>query len=124
MNTTDADSRIMKAHRGFVQGYNAQVVSTEEQIVLAAEITVDASDFAHLQPMMHATRWELEHAGVTDAPGVAVADAGYWNEQHMDNPAANGTQVLIPPDSLKRKGSDATRLEWRTLRMDAKGARQ
>ncbi len=111
VNTTDPDSRIMKAHRGFVQGYNAQVVATEQQIVLAAEITVDAPDFGHLKPMMQATRRELQYAGVSDTPGVAVADAGYWNERHMDSLAGDGTQVLIPPDSRKRKGGE--RPGWR-----------
>jgi len=104
INTTDPDSRIMKATRGFLQGYNAQLVTSEQQIVLAAEVTVDPADFGHLKPMVEAAGHELQHAGVSDTPGVAVADAGYWNEQHMDHLAANGTQLLIPPDSRKRKG--------------------
>jgi hypothetical protein len=42
---------------------------------------------------------ELE-AGVAQTPEVIIADAGYWNEQHMDDvPADHGIQVLIPPDS-------------------------
>ena len=36
---------------------------------------------------------------------MAVADAQYWNEQHMDDVTCeHGIQVLIPPDSGKRKG--------------------
>ena len=38
-------------------------------------------------------------------PAVAVADAQYWNERHMDHVTADhGIQVLIPPDSGKREG--------------------
>ncbi|MGH2762972.1 MAG: hypothetical protein ACRDL4_00865 [Thermoleophilaceae bacterium] len=78
INTTDPDSRLMKAAgSGYVQGYNAQAAVTEEQIVLAAEIAVDAPDFGHLKPLVDATLSELERAGVDRKPEVAVADAGY-----------------------------------------------
>jgi len=39
-NVTDPDSRIMKTRGGYVQGYNGQAVVTEEQIILAAEVTL------------------------------------------------------------------------------------
>ena len=39
-NVTDPESRIMKTRGGYVQGYNGQAVVTEEQIILAAEITL------------------------------------------------------------------------------------
>ena len=34
-NTTDPDSRIMKTRQGYVQGYNAQAVVSEGQIIVA-----------------------------------------------------------------------------------------
>jgi transposase len=105
VNLTDPDSHLMKGNgRVFVQGYNAQAVVTENQIVLAAEITTEPTDFSQLSPMINATRRELEHAGLSDTPEVAVADAGYWNERHMDEQAVQGMAVLIPPDSGNRKG--------------------
>ena len=39
VNMTDPDSRRMKGNRRYIQGYNAQAVVNEQQIVLAAEIT-------------------------------------------------------------------------------------
>jgi len=105
VNVTDPDSRVMKAFRGYVQGYNAQAAVNEQHIVLAAEITTESGDFSHLKPMVDATLRELERAGIPDTPQVALADAGYWNEQHMDHVTGeHGIQVLIPPDSSKRKG--------------------
>jgi transposase len=44
INVTDPDSRNVKTSRGWVQGYNAQAVVTAEQIVIAAEVTVDSPD--------------------------------------------------------------------------------
>jgi Transposase DDE domain len=105
VNLADPDSHTMKGHHQYVQGYNAQAVVTEDQIVLAAEITVEAVDFSQLRPMLAATLHELEQAGITDTPQVVIGDAGYWNEQHMDDVTADhGIQVLIPPDSRNRDG--------------------
>ncbi len=56
INVTDLDSRNVKTARGWVQGYNAQAVTTENQIVIAAEVTVDSPDFGHLEPMITAAR--------------------------------------------------------------------
>jgi hypothetical protein len=95
----------MKGNRRYIQGYNAQAVVNEQQIVIAAEISTAAGDFSHLRPMIEAGLSELERAGGTEKPTVAVADAQYWNEQHMDDVTAeHGIQVLIPPDSGKRQG--------------------
>jgi transposase len=105
VNLTDPDSHLMKGRHHFVQGYNTQAVVTEEQIILAAEITVEGTDFAQLRPLLGATVRELEQAGVAQTPEVVIADAGYWNEQHMDDVTADhGIQVLIPPDSGTRNG--------------------
>jgi len=104
VDLTDPDSRVMKGNAMFMQAYNAQAVVNEQQIVLAAEISTEPIDFSSLGPMMAATRRELEQAGIDAIPGVAVADAGYWNERHMDQLAADGITVLIRPDSGKRKG--------------------
>jgi hypothetical protein len=105
VNLSDPDSHLMKGNgRVFIQGYNAQAVVTENQIVLAAEITTEPTDFSQLAPMINATKRELERAGLPDTPEVAVADAGYWNERHMDELATQGIAALIPPDAGKRKG--------------------
>ena len=104
LNTTDPDSRNVKTPRSYAQGYNAQAVVNEDQIVLAAEVSASSPDFGHLQPMVQATKRELQAIGVTEAPGVAVADSGYWNEEQMDAVVANEhVQVLIPPDAGKRE---------------------
>jgi transposase len=48
INTTDPDSRNVKTLRGWAQGYNAQAVSTDGQIVIAAELTNLSADFGQL----------------------------------------------------------------------------
>jgi hypothetical protein len=45
-------------------------------------------------------------AGVTDRPELVVADVGYWNVEHINHVIGDEhLQVLIPPDSGKRKGA-------------------
>ena len=105
INVTDPDSRNVKTSRGWVQGYNAQAVCSERQIVIAAEVTVDSPDFGHLEPMIAATEAELAAAGIGSAPEVVLADAGYWHSEQMQRLTGRGTAVLIPPDAGKRKGA-------------------
>jgi Transposase DDE domain len=116
VNITDPDSRNVKTPRGYVQGYNAQAVVTDEQVVIAAEVNVDSPDFGHLEPMVAAARAELASVGVCEKPGVVVADAGYWHHDQMDNLAADGIPLLIPPDAGKRTdtrpGWDGGRYAW------------
>ena len=65
VNVTDPDSKHIKANDTYVQGYNAQAVVDEGQIVLAAEITNSTVDWSQLDPMITATITELERAGVS-----------------------------------------------------------
>ena len=109
INLSDLDSRNVKTSRGWVQGYNAQAVCTEDQIVIAAEVTIDSPDFGHLEPMVAAARHELARAGVEQPPEVVLADAGSWHQTQMERLLAAGMTVLIPPDARKRAG---TRPGW------------
>ena len=109
INTTDPDSRNVKTPRGWVQGYNAQAVATEGQIVIAAELTNSSADFGQLGPLVDAAGRELVAVGIDATPDVVLADAGYWHHVQMQSLAAEGLRVLIPPDANKRKG---TRPGW------------
>jgi transposase len=117
VNITDPDSHYMKTRDGFVQGYNAQAVVTEQQIVLAAEITTSTVDWSQLDPMVNAAIAELEQAGASTRPQIALADSQYWNEEHIDEVVANKhVQVLIPPESRLREeprpGWTGGRYDW------------
>lgn len=109
VNVTDPDSRNVKTPRGYMQGYNAQAVVTEQQIILAAEVNADSPDFGHLGPMIDAAERELSAAGITASPEVVLADAGYWHQDQIEAIVSRGLPVLIPPDAGKRKG---TRPGW------------
>jgi hypothetical protein len=115
INVTDPDSKVVKGLRGWIQGYNAQAVTNENQIVLAAEIATVGADFGHLEPMLDAAQGELHAAGVAETPGVLLADAGYWHGEQMQRITERGLQVLIPPDTSRKR---TTRRNWDGGRYD------
>jgi hypothetical protein len=108
INVSDPDSRNLKTTRG-VQGYNAQAVVGEGQIVLAAEISVESLDTANLQPVVEAALRELDAAGVTDTPGVVLADAGYWKNDVIEALCTERIPTLVAPDADRRKAPPAGR---------------
>jgi transposase len=110
INLTDPDSKNMKAYRGYVQGYNAQAVTTRAQIIVAAEIAPDGLDFAQLDPMVSAAEKELADAGVIECPEVVLADAGYWSNDHIDRLRERGITPLVAADADRGKGPRKTRL--------------
>src|SRR3954469_10580912 len=103
INVTDPDSRNLKTTRGWVQGYNAQAVVGEGQIVLAAEISTESLDTANLQPMVQAAIGELDAAGVNETPGVVLADAGYWKNDAIEAVCGDGIPTLVAADAERRK---------------------
>src|SRR4051794_20996981 len=118
INLSDLDSRNVKTARGWVQGYNAQAATTEQQIVIAAEVTIDSPDFGHLGPMVAATERELVEAGISEAPEVVVADAGYWHQAQMEDIVTRGIQGARAPGRQQAQGP-TTRMGRRPLRVHA-----
>jgi transposase len=103
INTTDPDARRMKFGRNFLPAYNAQAVATEEQIIVAAEITTEGGDFEQLDPMVAAAEREVEAAGIEQRPGVVLADAGYWSNGHIDSLRERGMTPIVAPDTTRNR---------------------
>lgn len=103
-NVTDLDSRPVKTPRGFIQGYNAQAVCTDDQIVIAAELVCGSSDGGQLAPMITAARDALSDAEIAD-PQVVLADAGYWHAEQIRQLQRQGLDVLVPPDAERAGGT-------------------
>jgi transposase len=94
-NTTDPDSRMLRARNRFLQGYNGQAAVSEDQVIVAAELTNAANDSTMFTPMVDATEANLEQAGRPEAVGTYVADAGYWSVPNVTAPT--DAEVLITP---------------------------
>ena len=105
INLSDPDSRVMRTQGTPPrQAYNAQAAVNDQQVILAAEISIAAPDFGHLAPMLDTTLDELRERGVADVPEVVLADAGYWHTAQMQAITERGIEVLVPPDGNMREG--------------------
>jgi hypothetical protein len=89
----------MSGLHGFLQGYNAQAAVSETGIVLAARLSTCASDGRQCQPMMEATREELNAAGIDEPIGTMLFDAGYLS---VENLLAPGPDRLIATKKSKQ----------------------
>jgi transposase len=102
-NTTDPDSRFLSTRKGSLQGYNAQAVTTLEQVIVAAELTDQANDVHQLKPMLKATAATLAAAGIDQRPEAALADSGYWSIANLTT-IADAPELYIPPARHGRQG--------------------
>jgi transposase len=96
-NVTDPDSRLMPVRGGgFIQGYNAQNVTSADGLVIATELTSDTTDMAWFAPMMERAAAAAVLIGANRPPGPApdgdpdgggigqvLADAGYCSEANL-----------------------------------------
>jgi transposase len=102
INFTDPESRIMKAsNKGWDQCGNAQAVTNEHQIILAADVTQQANDVRQMVPMVDQARANLDAADVKDAIKAALGDAGYYSETNATELEQRGIEAYLATERLK-----------------------
>ena len=94
-NVTDPDSRIMKTRKGYVQGLNGQAVVTEEQVIVAEDVTQQENDKQQLHPMLEQTESNRKAVGIKEETGVALADAGYSSDDNFTKTPAGNVELLV-----------------------------
>ena len=95
-NVTDPESRVMKTRSGYVQGYNAQAVVDEGQLIIAAEVTTEQNDIHQLHPMIEKAKEELAAVGVAaEKIKTVLADAGFCSEKNLEAIPGGGAEYLI-----------------------------
>ena len=108
INFTDPESRIMKAsNKGWDQCGNAQAVTNEHQIILAADVTDQANDVRQAVPMVDQTRANLDAAGVKDAIKALLGDAGYYSETNATELKQKGIEAYLATERLKHHEKSA-----------------
>jgi transposase len=102
-NFTDPQSRILRGKNDdYIQGYNGQVaVDAESMIAVAAELTIDSTDYGALVPVVDQAANNLGEK----VPGV-LADAGYFSAENVGAMEERGIDALIPPRRISHT-------EWR-----------
>ena len=93
INLTDAESRIMPSHEGFVQAYNSQAaVDVDSRLIVAATLTQDTNDKQQVKPM-------LDELAQLDSdfgqPDTLLADNGYFSQGNVKACDDGGITPLI-----------------------------
>src|SRR5262245_26464539 len=98
----DPDANMMMTGEGALQYcYNAQAATSEDGVILAAEVTAAPRDVDQLVPMVEAVR-----ANTGCRPGVALADNGYLSESSLKELRRKRQPCLV---AVGREGRQPTR---------------
>ncbi len=101
-NFTDPDSKIMKtSNKGFDQCGNAQIITTEDQVIVAADVTNQANDVRQVEPMVEQMQSNVESAGLDGEVKEFVADAGYFSQANTETVTNAGMDPFIATQRLK-----------------------
>jgi transposase len=120
-NVTDPDSRLMPARNGFIQGYNAQNVVSEDGLVIATALTDDTTDMAWFAPMIEQAQQAAALIGAHQppaAPGqeqdsgpggieLVLADAGYCSEENLTCPGPDRLIAVGKRRDLEKAARDS-----------------
>jgi transposase len=100
VNLTDPESQPLKTHRGWVQGFNGQImVDCESQVIVSQHVTPSVSDARELKPLLEGC------VTITGRyPKELLADAGYWSEENA-NAGGDAVECFISTmkDSKRRQ---------------------
>jgi hypothetical protein len=104
-NATAPETRILKTRSGYAQGFNAQAVCTDQQIIVAAEATNQENDQGQYHPMMEQARENA--AEVLDEKEARIklgrADAGYCNVADLEKECGHELLIATKKDWKRRK---------------------
>ena len=93
----DGDARMMLMKRGeFDYAYNAQACMEEHGVIVAGDLTNEASDMGHLPDMVEEVRQLRDELSIneTDEKTVMTADRGYFSIENIKQ-EGQGIELLI-----------------------------
>jgi len=95
-NITDPDVRIMRNQKGYVAGYNGQLVVTAQQVIVGAMLSQHPVDRTLLHPVLDTCRKQLTEAGIRPKLRTVLADSGYASEDNFTRAEQQHLRLLVP----------------------------
>ncbi len=95
-NLTDPDVRVMRNKKGYVSGYNGQLVVTEAQVIVGAMLSQHPVDRTLLHPLLDTCCQQLTEAGIRPRLRTVLADAGYASEDNFIRGEQHKLRLLVP----------------------------
>jgi transposase len=116
-NITDPAVRVMRNQKGYVAGYNGQLVVTAEQVIVGAMLSQHPVDRTLLHPLLDICRQQLAEAGIRPRLRTVLADSGYVSEDNFARAEKQKLRLLAPlaKDPDKHRSSKPARRRERDL---------
>jgi Transposase DDE domain len=86
----------MRNQKGYVAGYNGQLVVTADQVIVGAMLSWHPVDRTLLHPLLDTSRQQLAEAGIRPKLHTVLADSGYVSEDNFARAHAGGLRLLAP----------------------------
>jgi len=98
VNVTEPDSRLMKDSRGVIQpSHNGQIaVDDKEQVIVAADVSQNATDHAEFKPMV-----EQVERNLGALPREGSADSGYSSYDNLEFAERKKLDMYMPDNFLE-----------------------
>ena len=95
-NITDPDVRVMRNQKGYVAGYNGQLVVTAQQVIVGAMLSRHPAGRTLPRPLPGTCRQQLAQAGIRSKLRTVLADSGYVSEENFARADTDGLRLLAP----------------------------
>jgi hypothetical protein len=102
----------MRNQKGYVAGYNGQLVVTAQQVIVGTMLSQHPVDRTLLHPLLDTCRQQLAEAGIRPKLRTVLADSGYASEETFARADTDGLRLLAPlakdPGHRPRQATPAT----------------
>jgi transposase len=113
VNLTDPESGWMPTGKGWIQGYNTQLVVSDDHLIIGCKVTTATTDVEQFEPMLVEAangaaaldRGRARTGAPAEPIGLVLADAGYFSTHNLTVP---GPDRLIAPSKRQRLNDLAT----------------
>ncbi len=86
----------MRNQKGYVAGYNGQLVVTADQVIIGAMLSQHPVDRTLLHPLLDTCRQQLTEAGIRPRLRTVLADSGYVSEENFARADQDKLRLLAP----------------------------
>ena len=98
LSRTDADSRFLHSREGFVLGYTADAVVSEDGLIVGVRVTQAANDHASLVPLVDQVEQRCGRG-----PEKVLGDAGFYSNQNVEVMEQRSIELYVPDSVLARE---------------------
>lgn len=98
LSRTDPESRFLRERQGYVLGYRASLVVSQDHLIVEQRVTNATNDNGLLLPLVDAVE---QRTG--ERPGQLSADSGFFSLENLEGLAQRGIDAYVPDSNLARE---------------------